>query len=689
METSVSFFSELKRRNVYKVAAAYVVISWLVIQVATQVFPFFDVPSWAVRLVVILLVLGFPVVLVISWAFEITPEGLKRESEVAPEQSIRHHTGRKIVGLTIVVALIAAGLLVFQYVRPRQSAPSPAAQRSAIIEKSIAVLPFENLSEDKSNAFFADGVQDEILTDLAKVADLKVISRTSVMQYRDTATRNLREIAQQLGVAHVLEGSVQRAASKIRVNAQLIDARNDAHLWAQTYDRDLADVFAIQSEIAKTIAEQLQAKLSPKEEAVVEAKPTKDLVAYDLYLRALEIDRNRVSSIGTGGAEGAKREVELLDQAVSRDPEFVPALCRLANTHLYLFWLNDRGAPHVDLAKKALEAAARLQPDSSEVHFTRGLLYYRASLDYGPALAEFALAQRSSPNDAFTPFLIGMVKRRQGRWDESIQHIQQSLALDPHNAAFIPELATTYFIVHRYNEAAKTLDGALAWKPVDFGMALLRAWAELAWKADLGRWKAVVAGEAGSPADPNDLISARLALALLERNYHAAQEALDTPGLAEVDDNGFFTPREWTQGIIARGLGDKARANAAFVAARQRAAAAAQESPGDARALIVLGQIDAALGQTANAIREGERAAELLPPSKDAINGGFIQEKLARIYAQAGDANRALSFIEKTINLPNTPSYGSLKLEADWDPLRGDARFEKIIASLAPKDAKR
>src|SRR5262249_43297315 len=296
-------------------------------------------------------------------------------------------------------ALLLVGVIATSLFLSKKSATST----PTVPEKSIAVLPFENLSEDESNAFFADGVQDEILTDLAKVADLKVISRTSVMQYRDKAARNLREIAQQLGVAHVLEGSVQRAASKIRVNAQLIDARNDAHLWAQTYDRDLADVFAIQSEIAKTIAEQLQAKLSPKEAAVVEAKPTKDLVAYDLYLKASEIDRTRASSIGTGGAEGAKQEVQLLEQAVARDPAFVPALCRLANTYLYLYWLNDRSAPHVDLAKKALETAARLQPNAGEVHLTRGLLYYRGSLDYEPALAEFALAQRSLPNDASIP----------------------------------------------------------------------------------------------------------------------------------------------------------------------------------------------------------------------------------------------------------------------------------------------
>jgi serine/threonine-protein kinase len=578
-------------------------------------------------------------------------------------------------------ALLLVGVIATSLFLSKKSATST----PTVPEKSIAVLPFENLSEDESNAFFADGVQDEILTDLAKVADLKVISRTSVMQYRDKAARNLREIAQQLGVAHVLEGSVQRAASKIRVNAQLIDARNDAHLWAQTYDRDLADVFAIQSEIAKTIAEQLQAKLSPKEAAVVEAKPTKDLVAYDLYLKASEIDRTRASSIGTGGAEGAKQEVALLDQAVTRDPAFVPALCKLAATHLYLHWLNDRGASHVDLAKKALEAAARLQPDAGEVHLTRGLLYYRGSLDYAPALAEFALAQRSLPNDASIPFLIGMVERRQGHWDESIRHIEQAVRLDPHNVALISELATTLFIQRRYDEAAKTLDSALAWKPLDFGMAFLRAWVDMEWKADLGRWRAVVAGEAGKPGDPNDLISARLRLAFLERDYHAAQEALDTPGLAEFDDNGFFIPREWNEGIIARGLGDNLRTNAAFLAARQRVAAAAQQSPDDARALIVLGQIDIALGRTADAIREGERATELLPPSKDAVNGGLILGRLARIYAQTGDANRALNFLEKVVTLPNLLTYGSLKLEQDWDPLRGDPRFEKIVASRAPK----
>lgn len=575
--------------------------------------------------------------------------------------------------------------------KDRTSAAAQINQSQNIPEKSIAVLPFENLSDDKSNAYFADGVQDEILTDLAKIADLKVISRTSVMQYRNAAARNLREIGQQLGVAHVLEGSVQRAANKIRINAQLIDARDDAHLWAQTYDKGISDIFAIQSEIAKAIAEQLQAKLSPKETEVVETRPTKDVVAYDLYLRASEIERNRASSIGTGGAEGAKEEIRLLEQAVNRDPTFVPALCKLANSYLYLHWVNDRSAPYVDLAKKTLETAARLQPEAGEVHLTRGLLYYRGSLDYKAALAEFALGQRSLPNDASIPFLIGMVNRRQGKWDEAIRHIEQAAKLDPHNLQLISEQATTLFILNRYEESAQVLDNALTWKPRDFGMSYLRAWVDEDWKADLGRLKALVAGGADKPADPNDLITARLLLAFCERNYQAAQQALDTPELAEVDDNGYPIPKEWTQGIIARGLGDKTRANAAFLAARERIASAVRQNPDDAKTLIVLGQIDAALGRTADALKEGEHARELLPLSKDALNGALILNRLARIYAQAGDVNRAISFLQKMMPSPQVVSvgalaYGSLKLDEDWDPLRGDPRFENIVRSLAPRE---
>jgi serine/threonine-protein kinase len=380
--------------------------------------------------------------------------------------------------------------------------------------------------------------------------------------------------------------------------------------------------------------------------------------------------------------------VELLNEAVTRDPNFVPALCKLSDTHLYLHWVNDHTAPHVELARKALEAAARLQPDAGEVHLARALLYYRGSLDYEPALAELALAQGKLPNDATVPFLIAMIERRQGKWEESIHRTQQAVALDPRSVPFVSELATTYFILRRYEEAAKTLDAANAWQPNDFGMKLLRAWVDVASKADLRRWRAAV-GEPATAAEPNDLISARLALALMDRNYRAAEEALATPGRTEFDDNGYFSPREWIEGILAHGLGDVPRANAMFLAARGRAAAAAKERPDDAREVMVLGQIDAALGQREDAMREGERAIELLPISKDALNGALLVERLARIYAQVADTNRALNFLESATKLPNGPSYGSLKLEQDWDRLRGDPRFEKIVQSLAPGNSKK
>src|SRR6266480_2386484 len=581
-----------------------------------------------------------------------------------------------IAGVTLVI--IAAVVAIRQWQRPSALSGTP--------EKSIAVLPFENLSANQENAFFTDGVQSEILTDLAKVADLKVISQTSVMQYKNTAKRNLREIAGALGVAHILEGSVQRAANRVRVNAQLIDARHDAHLWAETYDRELADVFAIQSELAQKIADQLRAKLSPQEKAVMHEKPTSDMAAYDLYLRATEIWRGLSTSSGSGGTEKVKEAIRLLDQAVSRDPTFVPALCALVRAHLYLHWqVADPIAGHLELGKKALDAAARLQPDSGDLHWTRGLYYYYGSRDYASALAEYALAKRSLPNDANIPFSIAMVERRQDNWEESTRLIEEALQLDPRNIQFISELAgSNYYVLRRYAEAVKVIDDALVWKPDDFGLAFLAAFIETAWKADLRRWKKVVSGHLPRNADPNDLINARFGLALKERDYHAAEQILAAPGGNEFDDDGFFTPKEWNQAIVARGLGDSARASAAFQAARARLAAMVRERPNDAKALMGLGQLDATIGHKEDAINEGQHATELLPVERDALNGTQLLVKLTGIYAQVGETNRALDLLEKVIHKPDGSNYGSLKLDQVWDPLRGNPRFEKIVASLAP-----
>src|SRR5438874_10304351 len=363
------FFGELRRRNVYKVAVAYAVVGWLLIQVATQVFPFLDIPNWMIRLVILLTAFGFPVALIIAWAFELTPEGIKR-TEVA-DASQQRSRGGVWIGVVVVAAALSLGLFFLGRYSAGRATPQVTEARTAVNpQKSIAVLPFENLSEEKANAFFADGVQDEILTDLSKIADLKVISRSSVMHYRSGLERNPRKIGEELGVAHVLEGSVQRAGNRIRVNAQLIDARNDTHLWAQTYDRDLSDVFAIQSEIAKTIADQLQAKLSPQEKSAIQRPPTSDIAAFDFYSHAKNLFLNAFGS-STGKAD-LLQAADLLNQAVARDLSFFQAYCQLAFTQVSVYFLDfDHTPSRLAAAEAAVQTAARLRPDAGETHLAR------------------------------------------------------------------------------------------------------------------------------------------------------------------------------------------------------------------------------------------------------------------------------------------------------------------------------
>src|SRR5204863_2172988 len=386
-----SFFSELKRRLVYGVAVAYVVVAWSFIQVATQVFPFFSIPNWVVRLIVLLTIIGFPIAVVCAWAFEVTSEGIKLEGDV--DRTITRKTGRKLTALIVIVAAVAVGVTAYRFLHSQQGieAAKQPPLPVAIESKSIAVLPFENRSEDKANAYFAEGIQDEILVRLAKIADLKVISRTSTQHYK-SAPENLREVGQELGVAHLLEGSVQRAANRVRVNAQLIDARTDAHLWAQTYDRDLADVFAIQSELAEQIVSQLKAKLSPEEKAAIEQKPTADLAAYDLYIRAKILIASSVLS--TPQAESLLEAIRLLNQAVERDPAFALAYYQLAYAHDLLYFVGtDHTAARLAMAGAAIQSLSRLRPNSGEAHLALANHLYFGHYDYDRARKELSLAQ--------------------------------------------------------------------------------------------------------------------------------------------------------------------------------------------------------------------------------------------------------------------------------------------------------
>src|SRR5215471_6756994 len=396
-------------------------------------------------------------------------------------QTQKKHRAQARWAVAVVALLVVAAIIAAFFFALRRPARSP----RRVAEKSIAVLPFENLSEEKQNEYFADGVQDEILTDLAKIADLKVISRGSVMQYKSGVPRNLREIGEQLGVAHLLEGSVQRAANKIRVNAQLIDARTDAHLWAQTYDRDLADVFAIQSEIAKAIADQLQAKLSPSEKKAIDLPPTSDLVAFDLYARAKDL----ILTASGGGAAKADllHAIELLSQAVARDPSFFDAYCQLADAHgqLYLFGY-DHTPPRLALAEAAVTAAARLRPDAGETHLARARTLYQGHGDYNGALAELELALRTLPNDARIYQLIGFIQRRQnGHYEEATRTLEHAIDLDPRNVLTLNQIAAfNYPRLRRYADAKSAWDRLLTIRPDDSNVRVSRAAVDLDWKAD-------------------------------------------------------------------------------------------------------------------------------------------------------------------------------------------------------------
>jgi len=593
----------------------------------------------------------------------------------------------------IIVLLILGGAIWFFSHKPATSSASttlntpapPVSAPATVPEKSIAVLPFENLSDNKENAFFTDGVQDEILTDLAKVADLKVISRTSVMQYKSGTPRNLREIGQQLGVAHLLEGSVQRAGGKVRVNAQLIDARTDAHQWAENYDRDLADVFAIQSEIAKAIADQLQAKLSPREKTAIEQRPTSDVAAFDLYSRAKTLLLS--VSFSANVRPNLLEAVNLLNQAVGRDPSFFQAYCQLAYAHDELYFLGlDHTPARLALAEAAIQHAFQLHPDAGEAHLARAENLYRGYLDYDGALAELEIARGTLPNDTRIPELIGYITRRQGKNEEALQHLQRALELDPRNFFTLQQIALSYNNLRRYREMAAPLDRALAIKPDDIETKVARLSVDLDWKADTRPLHQTIDSIlATNPDAIKKVADTWLTCALAERDAAAAEHALTALGENPFGNDAVLFGPEFCKGITARMMKDEMKARAAFGLARATQEKLVQEQPNYGPVLCVLGLIDAGLGRKEEALREGRRAIELLPITKDSINGAHMIEYYAMIAAWVGEKDLACEQLAIVTGVPGTLSYGQLKLLPYWDPLRGDPRFEKIVSSLAPK----
>ena len=678
------FFGELKRRNVYKVAVAYAIVGWLVVQIATQVFPFLEIPNWVVRLVIVLVAIGFPIALVLAWAFELTPEGIKRTEDVAPNESITRRTGRKLDFLIIAVLLLVIGALVYQRLHPKRATVT-----SSVPDKSIAVLPFENRSEDKANAYIADGIQDEILTRLSKIADLKVISRTSTQHYT-SAPENLPEIARQLGVAHILEGRVQKSGDAVRVNVQLIKAANDSHLWADTFDRKLIDIFSVESEVAKAIAEQLRAKLTGQEEQIIAAKPTDNPEAYDAYLRGLAYNLKTATPANAIGAQKYLRE------AVRLDPKFALgwALLSYVDAVGYITQTLQPTASLREEARQAAETALTLQPNLGEALHAKGWYHYACLKDYDTAVHYFEQARPLLPNSSQIPESLAYVTRRRGQWDRSESYFNEAERLDPRNVKSLTQHAASYVCLRRFPEALRKLDQVLDIIPD--GVDTLAQKASIAQaEGDLPRAAALLAPLHPAADDPSAL-ETQVYQAILEgRPGQIIPRLKET--LAKSDPALGYLNGElrfwlgWAQDVA----GDHAAAQETWRQSRSELEPFLKEQPGNNALIGDLALTNMGLGDKAAALTLAYRAMAANPIEKDAINGPVGIEIVARVAASMGEPDRAIAALQKLLSIPYegalsgvvgrplTPAL--LRLDPMFDPLRNDPRFQKLAASEAPK----
>src|SRR5436305_9182254 len=652
-----SFFAELKRRKVHRVAIAYAVAAWVLIQIATQVFPFFEIPNWAVRLIVLVLVLGFPIALTLSWIFDLTPQGIRRTED----------SDRSLAALPV----------------------GPAAIRN-IPEKSIAVLPFENLSDDKENEYFAAGVHNDILSNLAKVADLKVISRTSVQQFK-SGTRNLREIGLALGVAHILEGTARRAGNRIRVNAQLIDARSDAQLWGETFEREITDLFALQSELAQRISQELRANLSAREKTNLQTHPTRDVLAYELFLRARELFLWAGSGYSYDQGADALR---LIDEAVKRDPQFALAYALASRLHSELFWFGyDKSASRLEKSKTAGEAALKLQPNLGEAHLANAFYYYYGFRQYDVAQKHVTAAISAIPNDAEVLNTAGAIARRDGRWNAAVSTLEQARDRDPRNLSVLWSLFESYLALHEYTKADGTVNDALSVSPAADFFVLARSAIALFRDGDTAPLHSALRKIPPS-FDPGGATSTiGLRLSLMERDVEEADrvfaacthEKLDDNGLSGVAGalDGYTVPKNWYAGLIAQARGSESSARAAFEHAKQAVRDDLVQAPNDAKTLAMLALIHAAVGEKNEALGAATRAGQLLPIAKDSFDGPILATTLAAVSAKLGEKDLAIRQLESLVGVPNGPTPGTLRVEPEWDALRDEPRFKKLAECVA------
>ncbi len=668
-----NFFSELKRRNVYKVAVAYAVVGWLIAQIATQIFPFLEIPNWVVRLVIVLIAIGFPIALVIAWAFEATPQGIKR-TEVADAKH-EHSRGKTWIYVVFIGAAISVALF---FVGRYTAGNNPSAARTELLAKSIAVLPFENLSDDKGAAYFADGIQDEILTKLASIADLKVISRTSTAKYK-SKPEDLKTVSQQLGVATVLEGSVQKAVDKVRVNVQLIDARADSHLWAKTYDRDIKDVFAVESEVAQEIADSLQAKLSPAEAKTIATAPTTDSGAYDLFLKAESEFHNAQTSLHP---ESFQQAAAWYEQAIARDPNFALAIARLAECRLNAHWfIEPLQDAELEQVRRNVDHALALAPDLADAHVALGLFHYLGHRAYSEALAEFARAIELQPNNSPALEYSGYVHRRQGQWKRALDELNRALKQDPRNSSLAGNLANTYNILRLREEAQRMARHAINIDPHETVGMVAWIYSILQGSGDVEEAQRVLAT---FPTDTKlttnltvpdfaALIGYRAYTLLVARKFDLALHVWDD----SADQRRQLAAKVAIRVVAGDLAGARPDAQTALPLLEQRL----QARPDETATMTELAWVYLALQRNEDAVRIAHRAVDVLPPSKDVLAGGGLLVGLAEVSAHCGMAADAINILHHQLSAPTAGpiSISLVKIDPMWDPIRNDPAFQQLL----------
>ena len=667
-----AFVAELRRRRVFRVAAVYAGTTFVIIQIIDGTFAVMGIPDWISRLIIVLLLVGFPIAIGLAWAFDITDEGIVRTGKAAdvpaPRAGGKPFTSNRAL---IVIAVLAVAFGVWsRWGGTGETAVS--VSEPALGPKSIAVLPFANLSDSQEDEYFSAGVTDDIITHLTKIGDLKVISRTSTMLYKGSP-KSLQVIADELGVANVLEGSVRRAGNRVRITSQLIDARTDEHLWAETYDRELTDIFAIQSDVARNIAAALKAILSPEERERLEQRPTESTAAYDYYLRAYEYGRQ--------GYDRKTMEIaiDLYKKAIAVDFSFAQAYARLARIHAFMYWEGyDRSSQRLAMAREAVDQAMRIKSDDPVVRVANGYYYYHGLRDYARALEEFYLARRMEPGNGLHAENIAYVQRRLGKFDSAVANLKTALEYDPRSSRLSGELGYTYKVLRRYDLADESFDKAIKLTPGNSLLYFFKAWL-LVYRTGNTKSARQLLAEGMRLADANNLLWTLVDFDIEDSRYNDALERLTAIPEDVREGQWSFTPKEAYVGWIFELMEQPAEARRHFENARAQLEGTVRASPDDYRVHAALGQVYARLGLADEAIRQGRQAVDLLPVSLDAPDGPLYLEALAEVYTIVGQHDEALKILEQLLEIPGWTSIGALKFHRVWDPLREQPRFKALV----------